>query len=211
MYLKTKIKNVLRGMKQLWGGREIKRRLWDTEYGGGRWDHCERTPGAFVYSVVEKHCVNGSILDLGCGSGNTGNELDVTKYTDYTGIDISEVALAKAAARSEQGGRGGKNRYIQDDVISYLPRQTHDVILLRESIYYIPRLKIQSVLDRYATYLTDRGVFVVDVGENSTRKAGAILEIIERNYKVLEKHSSGESRDFVIVFRSDPIRRMHKE
>ena len=74
------------------------------------------------------------------------------------------------------------------------------MILLRESIYYIPKLKIKAVLDRYTNYLSGRGVFVVDVGQNSTRKAAAILEIIERNYKVVEKHSSPESREFVIVF-----------
>ncbi len=143
MHWKTKIKNVLRGMRQRWGDEEVKRKLWDLEYGEGRWDHCERTPGAAVYAVVEECCAQGSVLDLGCGAGNTGNELDENRYADYTGVDISEVAIAKAAARSRQAGRGNKNRYIQSDIISYLPRKKHDVILLRESIYYIPQVENQ--------------------------------------------------------------------
>ena len=198
---KRKAGNVWRATKQLWGGAETKRRMWDDEYGGGRWDHCARTPDAPVYRVVEEQCRNGSILDLGCGSGNTGNELNVGKYNDYTGVDISAVAVEKAAARSAEEGRAAKNRYVQGDIISHEPSKKYDVILFRESIYYVPGPKIKGMLDRYAGSLTERGVFVVDVGSNSTRKAGAILEIIERNYQVREKHSAEGARGFVVVFR----------
>ena len=65
MQLTTKIKNVLRGVKQRWGNSSAKRALWDQEYAGGRWDHCDHTPGASVYPFVEKYAANGSILDLG--------------------------------------------------------------------------------------------------------------------------------------------------
>jgi SAM-dependent methyltransferase len=201
MYLPTKIRNVVRGLKQKWGSFGMKRRLWDKEYGGGRWDHCEHTPGSAVYSYVENYCMNGSILDLGCGSGNTGNELDICKYHDYTGVDISEVAIQNAAARSQRNGRREKNRYIQSDISSCVPKQKHDVILFRESIYYIPRSKIRGLLKRYSHYLTDKGVFVVHVSKSGTRKWRPIFEIIERNHMVMEKALSVESGDFVVVFR----------
>jgi SAM-dependent methyltransferase len=201
MYLVTKIKNILRALKQKWGTFEIKHKLWDKEYGGGRWDHCEHTPGALVYDYIEKYSINGSILDLGCGSGNTANELGADKYHDYTGVDISEVAIKKAAARCQANNRGQKNRFVQGDIISCVPKQKHDVILFRESIYYVPHFKIKGMLDRYAPYLSEKGVFVVNVGQNGTHKARMILDLIERNYRIVEKYAPAESDEFVVVFR----------
>jgi SAM-dependent methyltransferase len=201
MQLTKRIKNVLRGVKQRWGNSSTKRALWDREYAGGRWDHCDHTPGASVYPFVEKYAADGSILDLGCGSGNTGAELDASKYCDYTGVDISEVAVQKAAARSRAAGRDKKNRYEQGDVVSYKPTQRYDVILFRESIYYVPAPKMKSVLGRYAQFLTDRGAFVVHVSHKGTDKGIAILETIERNFRVLEKHSPAGFDEFVVVFR----------
>jgi SAM-dependent methyltransferase len=201
MNLPPKITNVLRSAKQRWGNFEIKHRLWDNEYAGGRWGHCEHTPGALVYRFVERHCMNGSILDLGCGSGNTGNELDVSRYHDYTGVDISGVAIKKATKRSEQNGRAKKNRYVQADIISCLPDRKHDVILFRESIYYVPDSKIKAMLDRYSHYLSERGAFVVNVSKYGTRKGQVILNLIESNFNVLEKYSPPGADEFVVVFR----------
>ena len=42
-----------------------------------------------------------SVADLGCGPGNTANELAETAYRNYIGVDISEEALAKAARRTD--------------------------------------------------------------------------------------------------------------
>src|SRR5688572_27420770 len=92
MQLKTKIKNSIRGLTQRWGTANMKRRLWDTEYSSGKWDHCENTRDSVVYKFLEKYSRHGSVLDMGCGSGNTGTELNLDCYSDYTGVDVSEVA-----------------------------------------------------------------------------------------------------------------------
>src|SRR6185436_19758258 len=94
--LKVKFKNLLRGLKQVWGTARMKQELWDREYAAGKWNHCENTAGDRIYAFVEKYCRNGSILDMGCGSGNTSNELDANRYGDYTGVDVSDVAVQKA-------------------------------------------------------------------------------------------------------------------
>jgi len=208
--VKAKFTNALRGIKKRWGTLNMKRRLWDKEYASGKWDHCDYTPGAWVYSFVEKHCRNGSVLDLGCGAGNTGNELDVNSYRDYTGVDVSEVAVQKAAERSERNGRASKNRYIQSDILSYTPKQRHEVILFRESLYTIPHSKMKATLDRYSRYLTDDGVFIVYVSRDGTKKVREIVGWIEVHFVVKEKHSKvAPSPDaaaylgdaFVVVFR----------
>jgi len=195
-----KIGNIVRALRQKWGTERAKRSMWDSEYAGGRWDHTEQTPGALIYEYVYRHCRKGSVLDLGCGSGNTGNELDIHRYESYTGVDISEVAVQKAAARSSANGRGGKNQYLAGDILSFSPAERYDVILFREAIYYVPLMKIRPTLQRYARPLTEHGVFVVHVSGTKRRRSQKILATIEKHFQVLEKASPNGAGDFMAVF-----------
>lgn len=197
-----KLSNILRAVKQKWAPLRVKRDLWDKEYASGRWKHCELTPDAYVYRFVERYCAHGSILDLGCGSGNTGNEIDFDKYQDYTGVDISSVALSKAENRGQEGGRAAKNKYIEGNIESYIPINQHDVILFRESIYYIPFIKIKTTLDRYRRYLSDdRGVFIVNASKSGSKRFMSILALLEANYEIVEKYKPPGLDAYVLVFR----------
>jgi SAM-dependent methyltransferase len=147
MHLATKARNVLRGVLQAHGPRNIKQRLWDQEFDGGRWDCLDSTAGDCIYPYLEKYARGGRILDLGCGSGSTSNELAATAYGSYTGVDISEVALEKARKRSQANGRADRNQYFQSDIITYVPSRTFDVILFRDSIAYVPWGRITAVLN----------------------------------------------------------------
>ena len=69
----------------------------------------------------KKYAQNGNILDLGCGPGNTANELASDVYRSYVGVDISEAALAKAVRRSKENGRQGKNSFVVSDFLAYKP------------------------------------------------------------------------------------------
>jgi len=201
MPLRLKIKNKLRGLTQRWGTSDMIRTLWDKEYASGKWDHCDSTPGDPVYGFVEKYCRNGSILDLGCGAGNTGNELAVNRYKEYTGVDLSEVAVRKAAQRSEREGRSKKNRYVQSDILSYVPKQKHDVILFRESLYQIRLDKINAVLDRYFPYLPEVGVFIAVISRNGTKRVREVVGLIGAKRRVIEKHSEASRESHIVVFR----------
>src|SRR5438034_3412379 len=129
MYAINKFQNVIRALLQEWGSARVKKNLWNREFSQGRWDYIDSTPEDCVYFYVEKYCEGGSILDLGCGSGNTGNELDGSKYQDYTGVDVSDVAIQKAMDRTKRVGRCDKNHYFQSDIYTYLPKKKYAVIL----------------------------------------------------------------------------------
>jgi SAM-dependent methyltransferase len=202
----TKARNGLRRVLQAYGTENIKRRMWDVEFSRGRWNCLDATPGDCVYPCVEKYANNGRVLDLGCGSGSTGNELDAATYQHYTGVDISEVAIEKARQRTDANGRGDKSRYVQSDIFSYVPDQTFDVILFRDSIYYIPRGRITSMLDRYSKHLRDTGVFIVRIASRSD-KYQPIVDRIERHFDVVEERVSDQPEALVIVFR--PHRHAH--
>src|SRR3989442_5532893 len=133
----TRMKNILRGARQRWGTAQMKAGLWNREFANGSWDLIESTSGDPIYGFIEKYSHGGSILDLGCGSGNTGCELNADKYSSYLGVDISDVALERARQRSKASHRDQKNHYYQSEITSYAPSQKYDVILFRESIYYI--------------------------------------------------------------------------
>src|ERR1700751_2816376 len=97
----NKIKRAIRArIIKRWGIAASKRLIWDTEFASGQWNYLEHTEGDVIYAYLEKYSERGNILDLGCGSGNTGNELDYGSYESYTGTDVSAVAIRKAELRS---------------------------------------------------------------------------------------------------------------
>ena len=89
------VRQKLRGLIQGYGTPKSKRRLWDNEFSSGRWDCLDDMRADCLYPLLEFYADGRSVLDLGCGPGTTANEINA-RYTWYTGVDISEVALVKA-------------------------------------------------------------------------------------------------------------------
>ena len=206
MYLAERTTRFMLGFLTSYGPKRIKQRIWDREFAGDKWDFIDNTLGDCVYPYLEKYTRNGSILDLGCGPGNTANELAETAYRSYLGLDISQQALAKAIRRTEAAGRTHKNRFTTGDFLSFEPGERFDVILFRESMYHVPLEKIKTVLKHYSRHLSGRGVFIVRLylamnGKSKFRPT-KMIEIIEKNYEVVEKgEHGGEGAATVIVFR----------
>jgi SAM-dependent methyltransferase len=195
-----RVQNKVRGLLLAHGPKRIKRSLWNAEFARGRWENLARTIGDCLYPYLEQYGNGGSILDLGCGSGNTGTELAANAYHDYTGVDISDVAIDKARKIAEEDGRTEKNRYIQSDIFSYEPTQQFDVILFRDSIYYVPGPKVKGMLDRYSKFLKQGGVFIVRLW-TANGKYRSTVDFLEANFEIVEKKVSGPSDTVVLVFR----------
>jgi spermidine synthase len=111
------------------------------------------------------------------------------------------VAIAKAISRTQETGREQKADFFQFDFSSFLPNEQYDVILFRDSIYYVPTAKIGAMLERYSRYLNEGGVFIVRLWGGGGSKEKTILDIIERNFEIVEKYLSEEPKAAVIVFR----------
>jgi 2-polyprenyl-3-methyl-5-hydroxy-6-metoxy-1,4-benzoquinol methylase len=207
MYIAQRTLTFMNGLLKSYGPSNIKKLLWDKEFSGDKWDFIDDTIGDCVYPHLEKHVAGGSILDLGCGPGNTACELAAAAYRTYVGVDISEVCLAKATKRTEETGRVGKNSFMRGDFLSYVPTQQFDVILFREAMYHVPLGKVKTILDRYSEYLRHGGVFIVRMatlggnGGKTKYRPKAMLNIIETEFDVVEKSQSGKSGATVIVFR----------
>jgi SAM-dependent methyltransferase len=105
-----------------YGPTKIKRYFWDKEYLGNKWDFADNTVGDCVYSHLNSYALNGEVLDLGCGSGNTATEMAAT-YHSYVGVDIAQAALAKAARRSKDRTRIALNA----PIFSTIARQANSM------------------------------------------------------------------------------------
>jgi SAM-dependent methyltransferase len=192
-----------------YGPSGVKKLLWDKEFSGTKWDFIENTIGDCVYPNLEKYAKNGSILDLGCGPGNTANELRASAYQTYVGVDISDTALQKARERTVKNGRESKNVFIQGDFIKYRPTQQFDVILFRESIYHVPISEIKETLDHYSSFLKKDGVFVIRMATSDNNHGGkdkprpiAMVRVMETEFDVVEKRQyAGVARPTVLVLR----------
>lgn len=193
-------RNKIRGLVQRYGTSSAKRYLWNREFSRSLWDCLDDTVGDHIYYFLEKYANQGSILDLGCGSGSTGNELADISYKVYLGVDISDAAIGKAGVRTKVNGREHKNRYVQSDISSYVPTQQFDVILSRDSIYCMAVGSIERTVDQYSRYLKQGGVFIVRLAGWSARYR-TILGIIETHFSILEKRMFDQPEAIVVVFR----------
>lgn len=170
----------------------VKKRLWDRDFSVGKWDFIDNTVGDCIYPHLERYAKGGDILDLGCGPGNTANELASDAYRSYIGVDISEVALQKAQKRTEENGRASKNSFVRSDFLGYAPTLEFDIILFRESLYHVPYGHVRSILEKYCKHLKKSGAFVVRLYAGDIR-TGKIkyrvkrkLDLIKREFDVLE-------------------------
>src|SRR6202789_1494825 len=97
------------GFFKRYGPSGRKKLSWEGEFASGKWDFIDNTVGDPIYSHLERYVGHGSILDLGCGPGNTATEL-ASPYQKYVGVDISEGALEKARKKKAEPGGTGRNK-----------------------------------------------------------------------------------------------------
>jgi SAM-dependent methyltransferase len=192
MYIVERTIRFARGFIVSYGPTSIKKRIWDKEFTGPKWDFIDNTAGDCVYPYLDKYAKNGSILDLGCGPGNTANELNADVYQSYAGVDISEAALAKAVKRTQENGRTGKNTFVNSDFLAYQPTQDFDIILFRESLYHVPYGQVLPILKKFSKHLKSDGVFIVRLYAGDHRpgviktRVKAKLDLIKREFNIVE-------------------------
>ena len=210
MYIVQRTLTFARGFLLSYGPTKIKKALWDKEFSGDKWDFIDDTTGDCIYPHLEKHARGGDILDLGCGPGDTANELAENAYATYFGVDISESALAKGVKRTNESGRADKNSFVCSDFLSYMPTRQFDVILFRESMYHIPYGSVMELLKKYSKYLKSSGVFIVRlyVGDFQTGKiklrVKRKIDLIKRKFHVVDAFQyDTPGSPVVLVFRPD--------
>lgn len=144
---------------------------WDLQYKLGLWDYLDsELAGSELLRIVQEYAGQASILDLGCG---TSANLPLTPgaYRHYHGVDISRKAIKRARSL----GRAHTS-YETADILHYEPRESYDVILLSEVLYYLRTAEIAGLLRRLSAFLAPAGVIIIQVwaGAESPGLAAAI-------------------------------------
>ena len=211
MYIVRRTLTFVQGFLTSYGPSSIKKKLWDRDFSSGKWDFIDDTAGDCVYPFLEKYANHGNILDLGCGPGNTANELTSDAYKTYIGVDISAAALEKAVRRTKENGRADKNSFVVSDFLGYAPTQDFDIILFRESLYHVPYGQVKPILDKYSKHLKPDGVFIVRLYAGDERP-GVIkprvirkMDLIKNNFDIVEyRRFDTPALPTVLVFRPRP-------
>jgi SAM-dependent methyltransferase len=180
-----------------WGSLEVRSRIWNNEFAAGHWSYIDSTVGDPIYGLIEKYASEGTILDVGCGTGNTGIELKTEKYSAYRGIDISQTAIDKAISRSRGAGRTDTNLYACADMLSYVPDEKYDLIVFRECLWYVRKSQALSMLRRYSGYLREHGKLLASICPVAQQKW--LGPLIERDFRLVEKFHE-KKRGLIVVF-----------
>jgi SAM-dependent methyltransferase len=129
----------------------------EAEHARHGWSRLREVSELSRYSVIRGYCEffkpGGAILDVGCGDGILQEQLD---YGRYTGIDLFESAIRKAAHKNDD-----RTRFLQADAANYTPKETFDVIVWNESLYYLK--EPLDVATRYTRFLKPDGVIIVSM------------------------------------------------
>jgi SAM-dependent methyltransferase len=139
----------------------VRREDWDKRYASveNLW---AVKPNRFLVAEAEG-LEPGRALDLACGEGQNAIWLATLEW-EVTGVDYSEVAIAKARGRAERDGV--RVDFVCADLVAYEPEPAaFDLVLV---LYlHIPADERRGVLERAAAALAPGGTFVF-VGHDST-------------------------------------------
>jgi 2-polyprenyl-3-methyl-5-hydroxy-6-metoxy-1,4-benzoquinol methylase len=113
-------------------------------------------PNRFLVAEVEV-LEPGRALDLACGEGQNAIWLASLGW-EVTGVDFSEVAIAKARARAERDGVDVA--FLCADLLEYEPdRSRFDLVLLL--YFHLPSSELRTVLRRAQSALAAGGTLVL--------------------------------------------------
>ncbi len=155
---------------------------WEEQYRAGRWDFMRGLDEVARYGViavfVQRLARGGAVLDVGCGEGLLADQLRPHDCRRYLGIDVSEAAIAQAAARAD----ASTSFAAADAETAPPPDGPWDVVVLNESVYYFHQPL--ATLQRYETVLAEGGAFVVSTFRS--RRADAVVRTLLGRYRLLE-------------------------
>lgn len=99
--------------------------LWDERY-RGRPRVWSGQPNPQLIAEAA-HLPPGTALDLGCGEGADAIWLASRGWT-VTALDVSAVALERAAAHAQEKGHGATIEWVRQDLATWVPAQLFDLV-----------------------------------------------------------------------------------
>jgi len=168
--------------------------LLDKQYASAEWDYLRSIEEAPRFGIVSAYCrllaSNGSLLEVGCGEGFLLEQLDRSRYSHFTGVDISAVAIERARVLEDD-----RTVFVRSEAETYVPDRTFDVIVLNEVLEYFD--EPLEVVRRYEPFLDRQGSFVVSMfAAPYTARTQRIWKQLEGRYQVAAHSQVRTARDY---------------
>ena len=177
------------------GGSILRRHSFNHKYHSGDWEVLDREHTRTVVEFVDNYLRGGDILDMGCGPAHLAQALGLDRFSSYTGIDVSDVALQMAAKRTNN-----KVSLQLAEMENAVINKRYDVILFEESLYFLPFFKCRTILHQYTQYLKRNGVFIVTIID--VKRFQKLINLIHSEFAVKEESIIDERGRYLVVFSS---------
>lgn len=149
----------------------FRRFSWNEQYRAGLWQGEARS--ATTIRMIEDLCHGGKMVEFGCGEGELPVILSPNTFREYLGIDISDVAIARARQRAAAAGLTSCS-FEQGDMSTWRGSSEVDFILLEECLYYLNERCRLAFLAKCSVSLAAKGRILVVV--HSKTKHGSTLQ-----------------------------------
>jgi hypothetical protein len=149
---------------------------WEQRYtsggnsGAGSYNRLAEFKAAFLNDFVERHDIR-SVIEFGSGDGA---QLELARYPDYTGIDVSKAAVA--ATRSRFARDHSKRFYENAEAPESL---SADLALSLDVIYHLVE---DDVFDAYMRHLFDAATRFVIVYSSNAETASPSPHVRHRRF-----------------------------
>jgi len=160
------------------GKTEFDERYWNEKLAGQFRPHLGGTVSVEVRNGIVRSLIAllfpqaRSVLDVGCASGSLARALGSDFF--YTGVDISEYAIAQARQLSPN------RKFYVSRLDEFELEGNFDIIAFNEVLYYCPVEKAASELRRYAAALREGGAIIISMKDDP--KARAILSLAQKEF-----------------------------
>lgn len=156
---------------------------WDADYRGGEYDRLfrgeQRHHQRLLAALVAEAAPAARILDVGCGEGAFYESMRRFAPEHYDGIDISDVAIRRAAERYAADIAAGRASFTASDGQAHVTASRFDVIVFSECIEYLG--EVEQVVGHYRGLLRPGGCFAITMwlGSGAVRRWWRLRELAE--------------------------------
>jgi len=149
------------------------------------------------YKIVQKYKNNGSILDIGCA---TGEFLNFFKNCGWNVMGVEPDTDAQNLARTQYS-----LNVLSESVLNERPKEKFDVITMWHVLEHVHQLSIK--IEQIKNYLVDDGIVIIAVPNAASKDADiyrnfwAGYDLPRHLYHFTQKsiHDLFEKNDFVII------------
>ncbi len=171
------------------------RELLDSQYAAADWEYLRSINEAPRFGVVSAYCrllaSDGDLLEIGCGEGFLLEQLDRSRFSRFTGVDISSVAIDRARKLEDE-----RTSFVCADAETYVPDRAFDLVVFNEVLEYFD--DPLALVRRYEQFLAPGGHFIVSMFDPPvTVRTQRIWKRLQNRYDVIARSRVAISRDYV--------------